>query len=120
VGVGARWQVNSPIKVEGLIIERSVIYQLVSLEGGLMTAEIALTERAANQKIETRAVPGLKLDLETMTGIGWGQLKLDLAHLLPAQASLSHHTECSMAASISGQKQAITMKRDTELQLESK
>jgi hypothetical protein len=120
VGVGARWQVNSRIKVEGLIIERSEIYQLVSLEGGLMTAEIAVTERAANQKIETRAVPGLKLNLETMTGIGRGQLKLDLAHLLPAQASLSHHTEFSMAASISGQKQAITMKRDAELQLEAK
>ena len=70
VGPGAKWEVRMPIKSQGMTIDQTATYELVSIEGESLTTKSTITQHAANQKIENPAMPGLKVDLTKMTGNG--------------------------------------------------
>jgi hypothetical protein len=73
-----------------------------------------------NQKIESPAMPGMKMDLTKMTGTGKGNAVLDLSKLLATEGAMEMHTEMNMALNMGGQKQAMTVKTTQEIQVESK
>jgi hypothetical protein len=120
VGPGARWEVKRPIKSQGMTIDQTTTYELVSLEGERLTAKSAVVQHAANQKIQNPAMPQLKVDLTKMTGKGTGELTLELAKLLPVTGTSQAHSETSMTVNMGGQKQATTTKLDVDLQFEAK
>jgi len=62
----------------------------------------------------------LKLDLTKMNGKGGGTVTFDLNGIVPAEASLESHSEMAMSMNNAGQKQAMSMKLDLNLQIESK
>jgi hypothetical protein len=120
VGPGARWEVKMPLTKQGMTIDQTAIYEVVSLEGERLTTKSTIVQHAANQKIQNPAMPGLKMDLTKMVGNGTGQRTSDLTHLLPATGTGTVHSETSMSMNMSGQKQAMTMKLDVTLQFEAK
>ena len=120
VGAGARWEVKQPIKSQGMTINQTTTYQLVSVDDDRLTLKAALTQTAANQKVRNPAMPGLNVDLTKMTGTGTGESTLDLAHILPVLATVTSHSEILMGMNVGGQKQAMTMKMDMKLHIESK
>jgi hypothetical protein len=120
VGPGAKWQVKMPIKSQGMTIEQTANYELVSLQGEKMTARSTIDQRAANQKITNPATPTVKVNLIKMDGHGKGALTLDLGQLLPAEASLESQSDISMAMDLGGQKQNMTMNMAMNLQIGSK
>ncbi|MGA2865445.1 MAG: DUF6263 family protein [Verrucomicrobiota bacterium] len=120
VGPGARWEVRMPLKSQGMTIEQTVTYQLVSIEGERLTAKSTIAQRASNQKIENPAMPGLKLDLTKMVGNGTSDVTLDLAQLLPPARTVGFHSEASLAMDVGGQKNTMTVKQDVNARLEAK
>jgi hypothetical protein len=120
VGPGARWEAKIPIKSQGITIEQTATYELVSLEGERLTTKSTVVQHAANQKIESPAMPGMKMDLSKMVGNGSGERTFDLAHLLPVAGTEKAHSESSMAMNMGGQKQPMTMKMDINFQFEAK
>jgi hypothetical protein len=120
VGPGARWEVKMPIKSQGMTIDQTATYEEVSLEGDRLTAKNTTVQHADNQKIQNPAMPTLKMDLTKMVGSGSGEHTSDLTHLLPTTGTGKVHSETSMTMNMGGQKQAMTMKMDMNLQFEAK
>ena len=120
VGPGARWEVKMPIKSQGMTIDQTANCELVSIEGERLTTKSTVTQRAANQKIENPAMPGLKVDLNKMTGTGTSESTYDLGKLLPLAGTTVLHSETDMAMNMGGQKQPISTKLDLNVHLESK
>jgi Family of unknown function (DUF6263) len=120
VGAGAKWEVKMPIKSQGMTIDQTTKYQLVSIEGERLTAKTAATQSATHQKIENPAMPGMKADVNKMSGNGTGDVSLDLGKLLPEEGNGDLHTELSMEINMGGQKQPLEMKMDLKVHLEGK
>jgi len=121
VGPGAKWEVKMLLQSQGMMIEQTAIYQLVSIEGERLTAKSTISQSASNQKIENPAIPGgMKLDLTKMAGNGTGEVTFDLAKLLPPEATMHLHSEVSMGMDMGGQKQPMNMKTELNMRLEAK
>ena len=120
VGSGAKWEVSMPVKSQGMTIDQTATCELVSIEGEHLTIKRTITQRAANQKIENPAMPGMKVDLTQMTGKGTSERTLDLGKLLPSAGTSDLHSEAAMALDMGGQKQAISTKTDLNVRLEAK
>ena len=120
VGPGARWEAKIPIKSQGMTIDQTGTSELVSIEGDHLTTKGTFTQRASNQKVESPAMPGLKVDLIKMNGTGTGESKYDLGKLLPVEGTTVLHSETDMAMNMGGQKQPISTKMDLNVRLESK
>jgi len=109
-----------PLKSQGMTIDQTATYQLVSIQGERLTARSTIAQRASSQKIENPAMPGLKLDLTKMVGNGTSDVTLDLAQLLPPARTVSFHSEASLAMDVGGQKNTMTVKTDSNVRLEAK
>jgi hypothetical protein len=120
VGIGAKWEVKLPLKTQGMSIDQTASYEVVSLEGENFKTKSTIVQQAANQKIQNPAMPGIKLDLTKMTGKGTSERTFDLAKLLPTAGTGKVHTDTAMAMNMGGQKQAMTMKMDMDVQFEAK
>jgi hypothetical protein len=120
IGPGAKWEITVPLKSQGMTITQTTGYQLASVDGENLTVKSTVTQSAANQKIESPAMPGLKMDLNKMTGKGTGEARINLTQVLPAQATMDSKSEIEMAMNLGGQKQAMAMKMDVKLKLEPK
>jgi len=120
VGPGARWEVKAKLKSQGLTIDQTTTYELVSVEAGRITFKSTLAQTAANQKIQSPAMPGMKVDLTRMTSTGTGTTTFDLTKLMPTESSMDEHTEMVMGMNLGGQKQAMTSKTDVNVQLVGK
>jgi hypothetical protein len=120
VGPGAKWESKTPIKAQGMTIDQTATYEVVSIEGDRLITKNTMAQLAANQKIENPAMPGLKMDLIKSVGSGTGERTFDLAHLLPVAGTGNVHSETAMAMNMGGQKQPMTMKMDMTLQFEAK
>jgi len=122
VGAGAKWEIKMPIKSQGMTLNQTATYELVSLEGDRGSAKTSVTQTASNQKIQNPMMPGTKVDLTKLTGHGTGQLTFDLAQILPPEASVEFHQDMatSTTAVNSSQKQTMDMKMDLNLHIESK
>src|ERR1017187_8676842 len=120
VGPGARWEYTTQIKSQGMTIDQTVTYELVSTAGDRLTLRSTITQNAANQKIQNPAMPGMKADLDKMTGAGTGGSTFDLAHIMPLSATLDENAEVVMSMNLGQQKQAMDMKMNMNVTLEAK
>ena len=120
VGPGARWEVKAKLKSQGMTIDQTVTYELVSIEDTRITLKSTSAQNAANQKIQSPAMPGMKLDLNKMTSTGTGTTMFDLAQLLPVEGNSEEHTEMVMEMNMGGQKQSMTSKTDVNVHLGAK
>ncbi len=120
VGVGAKWEVRQPLKSQGMTVNQTATYELLSLDGDRLSTAITMTQSASNQKIQNPAMPQMKLDVTKLTGSGRGNMTLDLGQVMPLTASLQAQTEMSLSVDLGGQKQRMTMKSGMNLRMESK
>jgi hypothetical protein len=120
VGLGAKWEAKTQIKSQGITIDQVSTYELASVDGERINAKTALTQSAANQKIQNPSMPAVKLDLTKMTGTGAGETTVDLGKIMPLASTMEMHSNLSMGMNMAGQKQTMDMKMDLNVSLESK
>ena len=120
VGPGARWEGKLPIKEQGMTLDQTTVYELVSLDGDRLTTKSTVTQSAANQTIDNPAMPGMNAQLTRLTGQGKGQVSSDLTRILPLEGNAELHTDMAMAVDAGGQKQDMNMKMDMTVRLEGK
>ncbi len=120
VGIGAKWEARMPIKSQGMTLDQLATYELVSIDGERLNAKSTVSQTASNQKIENPSMPGIKVDLTQMTTKATGEVTVDLTQLLPAMATMDSHSDLSMGMDLGGKKQAMDMKLDLNLQIQSK
>jgi hypothetical protein len=109
-----------PVKSEGMTIDQTAAYQLVSIEGNRVTVKAAIEQQASNQKIQNPAMPGLIVDLKKMSGKASGDAAFDLTRLLPVEGSSVLVSESVMEVDMGGQKNAMTVKTTANVRVEGK
>ncbi len=119
VGPGAKWEYTKPIKMQGMTINQTATYELVSTDGENIVNKSSFVQNAANQKIQNPAMPGMNVDLTKMSGRGKGEVKHDLGQLMPAEATVESHSDFSMGVNAGGQKQSMNMKIDLNLRIQA-
>jgi hypothetical protein len=120
IGPGAKWTLKVPLKSQGMLIQHEAKYELNSVEGDVLKLTSIVTQSAAGQKIESPAMPGLKMDLVKMTGEGTGKATVDLARLVPTEGNMSFRSDTSISMDVGGQKQPMNMKTQMEIHTEGK
>lgn len=120
VGAGAKWEVKNRIKPQGVTIDTTTTYELVSNDGGVLTIRSAVRQTAAVQKIPHPFLAGTNADLTKYAANGTESLTLDLAKAFPTQQSVETHEEKSLVIDVAGQRQLMTMKTDTIVRVEPK
>jgi hypothetical protein len=109
-----------PIKSQGMTIQQSATYELVSIDGEHLVIRSTIVQHAENQKIENPSMPGVKVDLTKMSGRGTGDRTCDLGLILPSTAAIEYHSDLSMAVNMGAQKQPMAMKMDMNVKMETK
>jgi len=120
VGPGAKWEYQTQVKSQGITIDQTVDYQLVSVSGDQLTLQSTIRQNAANQKIESPAMPGMKVDLTKMTGTGSGNSTFDLGHIMPLVATVDEDVEMVMGINMGQQPQSMDTKMKINLTFGSK
>jgi len=120
VGVGARWEVKGKIKSQGMTVDQTATYELVSLEDERISVKSATVQQASAQQIQNPAMPNMKVGLTKLTGKTTMDRTIDLAQVLPVTGTAKSHTETDMSMNMGNQKQAMTMKMDVEMQIGTK
>jgi len=117
VGVGAKWEVTSNMKENGIVMKQVVTYTVKSIEGQVVTLDTALVQHADAQKLAPDNMPpGAEASLESLDSKGTGQTIIDLNHLFPNKGTLAHDMNTRMTVTAQGQKMEMGM--DMKLGLE--
>ena len=120
IGPGAEWEVKQKIQVQGRQIDQTAVHKLVAADGQVLTVESTIEQSAANQKVPNPAMPQTKVDLTKLAGTSKSQATVDLTKILPAAATITSNIEMVMSAGSGAQAQAMTMKSETTVKIESK
>ena len=120
IGPGAKWEVKQFLKSQGMKLDQTTVYELVSVKGDQLTAKSTVTQTAARQQIANPAMPGMKTDLIKLQSKGTGDLTISLTQLLPLLATIQMHNETVMGLDINGQQSEMAMKMEMNMRLETK
>jgi hypothetical protein len=120
VGVGAKWEAKMPIKSQGMSIDQTTTYELVSLKDDNLATKININQTAPPQKVQSPSMGAMKLDLLKMSGTGTGEVSLGLGQLLPLAGTMVLHSDLAMGVGTGAQQQTMDMKMDIDLRLEAK
>ena len=120
IGPGAKWEAQMPLKSQGINLNQTATYELVSLEEDTVKMRITIQQTAPKQKVQNPAMPAFKVDLLKMSGTGSGEMTLNLGHLMPLAGGITSHSDLLMGVGQGAQQQTMTMKIDLDLHLEAK
>lgn len=118
IGVGAKWEAKMPLKSQGMTIQQTVNYEVASIKEDNLQTKFSIAQTATNQKMESPAMPGMKLEIPQMTGTITGTSGFSLTHPFPSQATMDSRSE--VLIKMGAQKQSMTMKSDTNVRIEPK
>ncbi len=84
IGVGARWEVAVPLRVNTTRIVRSTTYELTALKGSIGTLKLSIKETTWPRKVSTKRVPvGDVTELIRTEAVESGTAGFDLSRPLP-------------------------------------
>jgi hypothetical protein len=107
VGVGAKWEGRQAVSTNNLQLFQKTIYEIVSLDGAGVTLSVNVEQMAQPQTVSTPTIPGVSMDLVSLTGSGAGTVAVRLNSLAPL-SDLRTSTSAAMSVNTSGQSQSIT------------
>lgn len=119
VGQGAKWEINRPIKSQGVAITQISTYELLSMEGDQLTLKTTVKQTAGRQKAQLPNMAGGQAEVIKMTGAGSGEIAGSLAQAFPSKALASIQSELEMSVTTAGQSQGVVVKTDIQTTLDS-
>lgn len=119
VGPGAKWEYSTKLKNQGMTIDQTATYELVSIQGDKVTLHMTLTQNAPPQKIQNPTRPGFMMELNKFTGSGSGKSVFNLAHIMPISGKFTESTDMAMSMNTGQRKQNMTMKMDVDVSMKT-
>lgn len=120
IGPGAKWKHTVKIKSQGITMEQTATYELVSIDGDSIKLNSTLSLSAPHQEVHNPAMPGLKLEVSRLTGAGTGKTTVNLARIMPQSASMTENTDMAMSVNMGQKKQDMAMKMNVQISMETK
>jgi len=111
VGIGAKWTVVSKPEANGMKIDQTAHYTLLSREDDAIELSVRLEQTAAKQTVDLGAQGSF--ELVRYTGAGTGSTKLNLGRVAPIEALVEMTSDVGMNMDMGGQ--AVEMGVVTEV-----
>jgi hypothetical protein len=119
IGPGAKWEVKQKVKSQGMTLDQTTVYELVSIDGDHFNAKTTMSQTAANQAVENPAMQGMKMDLVRLSTKGTGEATVDLGQFAPTLATMDMRTESTMTMNMGDQKTDMSMKMNIGVRMET-
>ncbi|MEY4916843.1 MAG: hypothetical protein RL616_756, partial [Verrucomicrobiota bacterium] len=120
VGPGAKWEYKSRPKSQGITLDQTMTFELLTVDGDQLTLRSRIAQNATGQKIENPSMPGMKMDLTKLVSTGTGDSSVDLGQLMPLTSTMDETTDTQMSMNVGQQKQAMSMKMNVKVKFEGK
>lgn len=121
IGVGGKWQVVQMIDNRGMVLEQTITYTVVSLEGRNLGLDLSIAQTADPQVVDTPGMPeGANANLRSLDSTGTGSMTMDLDRILPQRSSLELASNIEMSMEAMGQSADVSMTMDVAVSLETK
>jgi hypothetical protein len=114
VGPGAKWQLQKPVKTQGIAMDQTQTYELVSVEGDQLKLKFSANQSAANQKIQNAAMGGAQMNLIKMNVESSGTVDSDLSKLWGSM-TMDVHMDMNAEVTAANKKIPVNMKMDMNL-----
>lgn len=97
IGVGAQWQVNQQVNLNGIEVAQLTTYELLSSQDNTLTLAFKTEQSGSGSLAGFPGVPeGFDPKIESLTSAGEGTLTLNLTQLLPTAMQVQSETEMAM------------------------
>lgn len=120
IGVGAKWEVKEKKKTQGVTLEETSTFEITAIKGDEIKLKTIQKQSADSQKAENPAMPGMKMDLTKLHSEGTGTATVNLSKVMPVLLEFKLSNETTMSINLGGEDQAMTMKMDATVRMESK
>jgi hypothetical protein len=121
VGVGAKWQVEQTVTSNGISLQQTALYELLSLKGDVITLGVVLKQTAAEQNVAAPGLPrGTKITLTALDSTGSGEIQLSLEKVMPSLGNMESKSKFDMSTNEGGKTQAMSMQMNMKMGLQSK
>jgi hypothetical protein len=117
VGVGARWEIKDQPEEDGMKLDQTVLFRLKSREKERLVLEMEIVQSALPQTIENDELPGVEMELVSLTSKGAGTIVYDLGRLIPIQATLTLDMAMEMRIGGGPGVEGETMKMDMAMEV---
>ena len=118
VGLGGSWKVEFTVSQEGFSLKQAVIWTVKSVDGGLVTFDIEISQNAETQKVVSPLLPPeASMTLLSMEGQGTGSAILDLARVVPQQLEMRMESRTLMSIDFFGETEEMLQKMNMEMLL---
>jgi hypothetical protein len=108
VGVGAKWQLVTPMHQNGVSLTQTAIYELQKMTDDRVVLEVTLKQSAPKQKVASPM--GVTVDLLSLSSTGGGDMTMDLARLAPLTSRITLDSAVAM-----GLPEGKTMKMNSKM-----
>ncbi|MBK6576873.1 MAG: hypothetical protein IPG17_11860 [Sandaracinaceae bacterium] len=115
VGLGAVWEVRTPVQSHGVAAEQITTYRLRARAGDEIGLDVQIAQTAPAQALPDPQ-PGLRARLESLATTGSGTMELKLSHLVPA-IHWSSRSVVQSTVSVEGFEQPMRAELDLEVWL---
>jgi hypothetical protein len=111
VGVGARWRTTSSLTVAGFDVVQTYDYTVRTLDVHTVTVHVDYVQTAPRQRVSLPGVPkSARVDLTRYRVTGSGSITLDLASVLPTDATMHASGVQNFRIRASGDEGTLTQK----------
>lgn len=118
VGVGAMWQIEQEMDINGLALEQTAIYTLEDRTNDTVVLSMTIDQTAEQQQFTPLGLPqDMMVDLVSLEGVGTGNLTMSLSQLLPINADLNLNTRSQMNLPNPEENKTTSMRTNTEMDL---
>ena len=108
VGVGAVWQMTTPIDTPVMKLSQVVTYTLTDVQGDTVKLDVAIEQSAPEQEIKAPGAPaGTEIVMDSLESSGVGTLEVHMTSLVPT-SEMNMTTTTAMTTG--GQKIKATMR----------
>lgn len=120
VGAGAQWRVSMSPTLNGVQLNQTATYEVVSIEDNLIVLNTSLEQEAEAQRMNLPGLPpSATANLQSLDGSGRGQVTMDLTKITPISGNISMESNTEMAIQISqnGRTEQKTLEMTTSIDM---
>jgi hypothetical protein len=119
VGVGAKWQVTQPIETMGLSIVQTSVYELVSLQDGVMTLKRSVLGQAKPGAANVLGVATAQVKVKSINATGQDQIVLRRDRIIPQKQQSTITTKVEMDINLPNTESTApaTSRAETKLEI---
>lgn len=118
VGVGAVWQIEQGVNVNGLELDQTAIYTLENFTEDTVILSMVIDQTADEQKFTPLGLPAnIEVDLVSLESTGTGNFTMNLTQLFPIEGAMNLETRSQMNLPNPEENATTSMRTNTQMDL---